>query len=47
MRRQAQERLGIVPDEIPGCHCAALSHPRELSDLLLSYLDQPVTVDSP
>jgi pimeloyl-ACP methyl ester carboxylesterase len=39
MRRMARQRLGIVPDEIPGCHCAALSHPRELSDLLVSYLD--------
>lgn len=38
LRRIAHERLGIVPDEIPGCHCAALSHPRELSDLLVSYL---------
>jgi pimeloyl-ACP methyl ester carboxylesterase len=39
MRRVTQERLGIVPDEVPGCHCAALSHPRELSDLLVSYID--------
>jgi pimeloyl-ACP methyl ester carboxylesterase len=39
MRRVAQQRLGIVPDEIPGCHCAALSHPKELSDLLVSYLN--------
>ena len=39
MRRVAQQRLGTVPDEIPGCHCAALSHPKELSDLLVSYLD--------
>jgi hypothetical protein len=39
MRRVAQERLGITPDEVPGCHCVALSHPRELSDLLVSYLD--------
>jgi pimeloyl-ACP methyl ester carboxylesterase len=38
MRRQAQERLGIVADEIPACHCAALSHPKQLSDLLVSYL---------
>jgi pimeloyl-ACP methyl ester carboxylesterase len=38
MRRQARERLGIVPDEVPGCHCAALSHPTELTDLLVSYL---------
>jgi hypothetical protein len=39
MRRQAQERLGVAADEVPGCHCAALSNPRELSDLLVSYLD--------
>lgn len=38
LRRIAQQRLGAVPDEIPGCHCAALSHPRALSDLLVSYL---------
>lgn len=47
MRRLAQERLGIVPDEIPGCHCVALSHPRELSDLLVSYLDRPATTRRP
>jgi pimeloyl-ACP methyl ester carboxylesterase len=39
LRRLAQERLGIVPDEIPGCHCVALSHPGELAELLVSYLD--------
>ena len=38
LRRVARERLHADPDEIPGCHCAALSHPRELSDLLVSYL---------
>ncbi len=38
MRQQAQDRLGIAADEIPGCHCAALSNPRELADLLVSYL---------
>lgn len=38
MRRLVRERLGIVPDEIPACHCAALSHPEQLSDLLVSYL---------
>jgi pimeloyl-ACP methyl ester carboxylesterase len=38
MRRLARERLGVVPDEVPGCHCVALSHPRELSELLVSYL---------
>jgi pimeloyl-ACP methyl ester carboxylesterase len=40
MRRVAQQRLGTVPDKVPGCHCAALSHPRELSELLVSYLDR-------
>lgn len=38
MRRVAQERLGIAPDEVPGCHCVALSHPKALTDLLVSYL---------
>jgi pimeloyl-ACP methyl ester carboxylesterase len=37
LRRVAHERLGIVPDEVPGCHCVALSHPKELTDLLLGY----------
>lgn len=37
-RRLVPERLGIVPDEIPGCHCVALSHPGELADRLESYL---------
>jgi hypothetical protein len=31
------DRLGIVPDEIPGSHCVALSRPKELADLLASY----------
>lgn len=38
LRRVARERLGTVPDEVPGCHCAALSHPGELTGLLVSYL---------
>ena len=38
-RRLVPERLGIVPDEIPGCHCVALSHPKELADQLERYLD--------
>lgn len=37
-RRLVPERLGIVPDEIPGCHCVALSHPKEVADRLESYL---------
>lgn len=35
-RRLAPERLAVVPDEIPGCHCVALSHPVELADLLMA-----------
>jgi pimeloyl-ACP methyl ester carboxylesterase len=38
MRRQARQRLGLVADEVPGCHCVALSHPKELAALLVSYL---------
>lgn len=37
MRRLARERLGVVPDEIPGSHCVALSHPTEVADLLVGY----------
>lgn len=29
------ERLGISPEEVPGGHCAMLSHPVELADALL------------
>jgi hypothetical protein len=32
-----RERLGIVPDEIDGSHCVALSRPRELADRLEGY----------
>jgi hypothetical protein len=28
LRQVAQQRLGIIPDEVPGCHCVALSHPQ-------------------
>jgi pimeloyl-ACP methyl ester carboxylesterase len=37
MRRVVAGRLGIVPDEIPAGHAAALSRPRELASLLASY----------
>lgn len=47
LRRLAQQRLGIVPDEVPGCHCVALSHPRELAGLLVSYLDWPLAAATP
>lgn len=33
-RRLVPERLGIVPEEIPGSHCVALSRPRELADVI-------------
>jgi pimeloyl-ACP methyl ester carboxylesterase len=33
-RRVARERLGIVPDEMPGGHLVALSRPEELVDRL-------------
>jgi pimeloyl-ACP methyl ester carboxylesterase len=38
MRPLVAERLGITPDEIPACHCAALSHPEELAALLDGYV---------
>lgn len=38
-RRVVPERLGIVPDEVPGGHCVALSQPVALVDRLLAYLD--------
>jgi pimeloyl-ACP methyl ester carboxylesterase len=36
-RRLVPERLGIVPDEIAGSHCVALSRPKELADMLMGY----------
>jgi hypothetical protein len=36
-RRVVEERLGIVPDEIDGSHCVALSRPRELADRLEAF----------
>jgi pimeloyl-ACP methyl ester carboxylesterase len=37
MRGVVRERLGIVPDEIEGGHCPALSRPRELAERLETY----------
>jgi pimeloyl-ACP methyl ester carboxylesterase len=37
VRRVVRERLGIVPDEIDGGHCVALSRPRELAERLDAY----------
>ncbi|GAB3863292.1 alpha/beta fold hydrolase [Micromonospora andamanensis] len=39
-RRVAADRLGVVPDEIDGCHAVALSHPRQLADRLTAYLER-------
>jgi hypothetical protein len=37
LRRVAQERLGLTPDEIDGGHTPALSRPHELADRLEAY----------
>lgn len=37
LRRVVRERLGIVPDEIAGGHCVALSRPKEVADMLDGY----------
>jgi pimeloyl-ACP methyl ester carboxylesterase len=37
MRRMARDRLGVVPDEIDGSHCVALSRPGELADRLEAF----------
>ncbi|MEV0230962.1 alpha/beta hydrolase [Nonomuraea sp. NPDC050786] len=41
VRRHVKERLGIVPDELPGSHMAMLSHPRELADYLVGVAGGP------
>ncbi|MGR6923156.1 alpha/beta fold hydrolase [[Actinomadura] parvosata] len=38
VRRHAKERLGLVPDEMPGGHMVMLSRPSELADHLLRAL---------
>jgi len=37
MHRVVADRLGITPDEIASGHCAALSRPKELADMLVGY----------
>jgi hypothetical protein len=32
-----RDRLGIVPDEMEGSHCVALSRPKELADRLEAF----------
>jgi hypothetical protein len=36
-RRLVPERLGITPDEIAAGHCVALSRPKELAEMLMTY----------
>jgi pimeloyl-ACP methyl ester carboxylesterase len=36
-QRISEDRLGITPDEVPGGHLVALSHPTELTEKILSY----------
>ena len=38
MRGVVRERLGIEPDELPCGHTPALSRPRQLAEMLASYL---------
>jgi pimeloyl-ACP methyl ester carboxylesterase len=37
-RRLARERLGVTAEELPGGHCAPLSHPVEVADALVRDL---------
>jgi pimeloyl-ACP methyl ester carboxylesterase len=38
-RRVSRDRIGVTPDEIPGGHLVALSHPKELASRLAGYLE--------
>lgn len=38
LRELAMQRLGVVPDEVPGGHCAMLSRPAELAETLADYV---------
>lgn len=38
MRRVVADRLGVVPNEIAAGHAVALSRPRKLANLLVSYV---------
>lgn len=40
LRRVVADRLGIVPDEIAGGHCVALSRPRELASMLHHHAER-------
>ena len=45
-RRLVHERLGVVPDEIAGGHCPALSRPEELADLFERYAESPTRLET-
>jgi len=38
LRALALDRLGVVADEVPGSHCAMLSRPTEIAEMLVGYL---------
>lgn len=46
-RRLARERLGVEPVELDSGHCAALSRPSELADLLEAALHLTGRIDHP
>lgn len=46
-RRVAVERLGIIPDEIPGGHLVALAQPIALTDRLVAYATEAVGGQQP
>lgn len=39
LRALALERLGVRADEVPGGHCAMLSRPVEIAEMLAGYVD--------
>lgn len=41
LRRLAHERLGIEADEVVGGHCAMLSRPADIAELLIRYAEEP------
>jgi hypothetical protein len=47
MRQVVAERLHIAPDEIAAGHCAAISRPEELTDILTGYAARPYQLAPP
>jgi pimeloyl-ACP methyl ester carboxylesterase len=46
-RRVAKDRLGIIPDEMPGGHLPALAHPDELVEWLERYRTETGGLSAP